>query len=439
MSQAPKPTPRSRIVERIVARPGLSNRLKARRFGLDVLLRRPPVLELYYEAGDPHSHLAAQLLPQLQQRLNIPVHVRLVGEPETAVYPEADKQRAFALTDAARIAPAWGLDFPADPQRPNAEACLNAARILLGTTDLDAFCRAEAALAGTLFNGQTPTPRASALDAGATRTQLAENHKRRAWLGNYLPGVWQLNGNWYWGVDRLDHRAADLRAGGWLQDDGPLLRFDAGRARLPAVALANQHLEFFFSFRSPYSYLAVEALRTRDSDWPVPLRVRPVLPMAMRGMKIPPYKGLYIARDAKREANKRGIAFGRIADPLGVATQRCLTVFNLLKDPVEQMNFLQSHCRAVWSQGIDVATDEGLRYVWERAGQSWPQARDKLAQGMDLELAEQNRQALFAAGGWGVPSFALGDFFTWGNDRIWMLEELFRRQAPQAAREASTS
>jgi 2-hydroxychromene-2-carboxylate isomerase len=43
---------------------------------------------------------------------------------------------------------------------------------------------------------------------------------------------------------------------------------------------------------------------------------------------------------------------------------------------------------------------------------------------MDLDLAERNRQDLFNQGLWGVPSWKLGDFVTWGYDRRWMIEKL---------------
>ena len=426
MTNPPKASPRSHITARIVAGPGPIARFKARRYGLDTLLRRPPALELYYEAGDPHSHLAAQLLPRLLPRLKVPVQVRVVGTPEPVLYPEADKQRAFALEDARRIAPAWGLQFAAEPVLPAAAASLLAARRLLACTDTATFLEREAELAPALFAGRAIESGAQALDATEARAALAANVQRRAALGHYLPGMWQFDGDWFWGIDRLDALAGALRRRDALDGDAPLLDFDPAAARLPTVPIDTPVVEFFYSFRSPYSYLAAE--QVAQADWPAPLSIRPVLPMAMRGMKIPRRKGLYIARDVKREADRLGLPFGRIADPLGAGAERCLSLFPLAPDTAAQLAFLLSASRGVWSEGIDVATDAGLRFVWERAGLDWPPAAAKLARGMDLDYAEQNRQALFTAGAWGVPSFRYGDFMTWGRDRIWMLEEVFRRR-----------
>jgi 2-hydroxychromene-2-carboxylate isomerase len=57
-------------------------------------------------------------------------------------------------------------------------------------------------------------------------------------------------------------------------------------------------------------------------------------------------------------------------------------------------------------------------------GLDWAPAQAQLAQGIDTRHAEAQREALFAAGLWGVPSFRLGGFSTWGQDRLWMVERV---------------
>lgn len=173
----------------------------------------------------------------------------------------------------------------------------------------------------------------------------------------------------------------------------------------------------------------MEALRDALPRLGAPLAVRPMLPMAMRGMKVPSRKRLYIVRDVKREADRLGQPFGRIADPIGAGAERCLTVFQLAEGVEQQLDFLVAASRAVWAESVDVATDDGLRQVCERAGISRSVAADKLAAGMDLDAAEADRSPLFEAGLWGVPSFRWGDFSTWGRDRFWMIEALAQRQA----------
>ena len=42
------------------------------------------------------------------------------------------------------------------------------------------------------------------------------------------------------------------------------------------------HIDLFWSFRSPYSYLATPGARRLEADFDVQIRFRPVLPLAVR-------------------------------------------------------------------------------------------------------------------------------------------------------------
>src|SRR5690242_17744777 len=85
-------------------------------------------------------------------------------------------------------------------------------------------------------------------------------------------------------------------------------------------------VEYFFSFRSPYSYLSAPRAFALAERYPVKLVYRGVRPMAMRGQPLPRAKQFYILRDAKREADHLQMPFGRMHDPLGDGVWRCLTV-----------------------------------------------------------------------------------------------------------------
>ncbi len=418
------------VTERVSRSPGPLLKLRATRFGLE---RRPEV-ELYYEAGDPHSHMAALILPRLQQYSRFPVRVRLVGSSDPVLYPEAQKQRSFALIDYQRVAPAMGMRVPLDPQVPP-EACrVIASCILQHAIEEDRFAELEPEVARLLFSADKPGLQAlQEKTIGWSRPEItakimAENEQRRFRLGHYLPGMWQFRGDWFWGVDRLVYLKEALeQAGGWRGPKAPPWSRDPTQANLPSFDGELPELEFFFSFRSPYSYLAAMQLRDAMPELGLQLRVRPVLPMAMRGFRIPRCKGLYIVRDARREGERRGIPFGRLADPIGPGAERCLNTFRLAEGPAQQLRFCCEAGKAVWSEAVDVATDDGLRYVCEQAGIDWNAAKQNLEAGSDLIYAEENREALFAAGYWGVPCFKLGGFTTWGRDRFWMIQEIVRR------------
>lgn len=340
------------VTERIARGPGPLSRLRAGGFGLDRLAGRRPSLELYYEAGDPHSHLCAQLLPMLVERLRMSVRVILVGEPEPALYPEAERQRRFALDDARRIAPAWGLQFPEDARLPTAEARAAATGKLAtyAGDDAAAFAHLEAEVSACLWRGEAQQP------AREVAALVAPGNARRRRLGHYLPGMWQFGGEWFWGLDRLSHLERRLRTAGLLEGSKPLVCFDARRARLPALPDEPPQLEFFFSFRSPYSYLAAVQMQALQPRLMVPLAIQPVLPMVMRGLKVPPAKRFYIVRDVYREAQALGTPFGRIADPLGTGAERCLATYPLAVRAGHGLDFI-----AAASRGVEPGCGRGHR------------------------------------------------------------------------------
>ena len=423
----PRPSPKARVAERIASHRDPLSRLRARGFGTDAVRRRAPVLELYYAPGDPHSHLCAQLLAGLAPRLRGPIAVRLVGESGPEDYPERERQRAYALTDAFRIAPARGLRFPAGARIPDAAARRLAAGELAQANDVHAFIAREPEVAATLFSGAAPNAASGGPDVDAL---LVANAARRHRLGHNLPAMWQFDGDWFWGVDRLLYLEARLREHRLLDGDDPLDALRPADAALPAFPGDLGPLEFFYSFRSPYSYLAAVEMARFHREWPGGVAVRPVLPMAMRNISVPRVKRMYTVRDVKREADRRGVPFGKIADPLGAGARRCLQVFGLATGTEQQLELLVSASRAVFAEGVDVATDEGLQYVVERAGLSWPNARARIGAGApEPEYAERNLADLLASGLWGVPCYRIGETFAaWGQDRFWMLREILRRQ-----------
>ncbi|HSW12057.1 MAG TPA: DsbA family protein [Solimonas sp.] len=400
------PSLKSRVAERIAGSRDPLARLRAGR-----------ALELYYEAGDPHSQLCAALARRLLPRLKLPLLIRLVPVADAETYPEEARQRAFADIDAARIAPCHGLPAP-QPLTPRQIAGLQA-RLAAAGSDAAAFLAAEQAALQAFAGGiALPAPEA---DEAAVKALLQANAARRQKLGHYLPAMWQYRGEWFWALDRLEFLQSRLVAAGALRDAAPLSSCDPTRLPVPPVP-AGTPLEFWFSFRSPYSYLAaVELLRSRSAGVRPPLQVRPVLPMVMRGLPVPSVKRFYIVRDVKRCADAQGIPFGRIHDPVGEGALRLLTVFPHYADADTQLRYCAIAGQSVWAEGLDAKRDDVLQNIFQRCGLDWAPAQAKLAQGIDTSAAEANREALFATGLWGVPSFRSGAFTTWGQDRLWMV------------------
>lgn len=393
---------------------------KALRVWTDVT--SPRRLTLYYQPGDPYSLLCAQWLRRALPRLRVPVTIRVVPPPDDEAYPQRSAQRVYAVLDAQRVAPAYGCEFAWECAPDPAAEAQAAAALADDDSSTEAWLEREAHICARLWAGQALNV-AAPTDAAV---KLHAHHAERKRRGHYLGGMWWFRGEWFWGVDRLGFLEAALRAVDGVEGELPLWTFDAKRLALPAPH-DDPMVDFFFSFRSPYSYLALAPLRELLERYRFRLRVRPVLPMVMRGLRVPAVKRRYIVRDVKRLAIDLELPFGQIADPLGAGVERCLAVFPHEADSREQLAYLSAAATAIWAEGIDVASDAGLRYVVERAQMSWGEVKKRLSCPHDLAYAEINSDAMTALGAWGVPTLSTGSLLLWGQDRLPLLEEWLQR------------
>ena len=129
----------------------------------------------------------------------------------------------------------------------------------------------------------------------------------------------------------------------------------------------------------------------------------------------------YIAKDTSREAERLGIPFGKMADPVGKGAARSLAVFGYAESEHKGREFLLNVGAAIWSEAVDVATDAGMRKVTGRTGLFWPDVVQAMRSDDWLESVEANRQSMMESGSWGVPSLRLGHDVFWGQDRDWLL------------------
>jgi 2-hydroxychromene-2-carboxylate isomerase len=182
-------------------------------------------------------------------------------------------------------------------------------------------------------------------------------------------------------------------------------------------------LTYFYSFRSPYSYLSAPRAFALEAD----IRFRGVIPMMMRGQSVPRAKQLHTLRDVKREATRLGLPFGRIHDCLGEGAMRCLVISEHANDVGLTREFVLSAGRGIWAEAVDVASDRGLRLVCERAGLDWSACEAALHSSELRDRVEANTQALADLGMWGVPVFVLDGECFWGQDRIEDVERALAR------------
>jgi 2-hydroxychromene-2-carboxylate isomerase len=384
------------------------------------LMGADATIDYFHGVGDPYSHLAVQLLPGLADRYGLSVRPHLVPAPDEAAAPDRERLDSWALRDAGRLAAAHGLSFPAAAQRPGPSAFEAAESALADVTDPAAFAGRAAEIGTALWSG-----RPFAAGGGDRSAALERGARALAAAGHYLPGVFAFEGESYWGVDRLPHLEARLAA---RRSGPPLVRqLEATDATGDA---RDVELHFFLSFRSPYTHIAASRVRRLAERWNARLVLRPVLPMVMRGLPVPPAKRLYIVRDTRREADRLGLAFGRICDPVGAGVERGLAVLHRAIALGKGPDFVESFLSGAFAEAVDATTDAGLGMLANRAGLSTADVTAALADDSWRAVAEANRELLLGLGLWGVPSFRVAGLPPhWGQDRLWAVEQDLARIA----------
>jgi 2-hydroxychromene-2-carboxylate isomerase len=340
-----------------------------------------PTVEYFHQADDPYSQLAAQLLGPLAARYGVRIRTWLVSPPDDAAAPERERLNAYALRDAPRVAAEYGLAWPD----------------------------------------------AGAAPEGVTGATLAAGDARRRKLGHYLGAMFHFEGEWYWGVDRLNHLEERLAGLGLDRSPGtaPIAPYrDMTLGPVPAHGGPAPVIEAWFSFRSPYSWIAFPRLRRLARRYGAKLELRFILPMVMRGLPVPPVKRMYITLDTKREAERVGLPYGCIVDPVGPGAARALAVLHHAIPLGRGEDFAELGMRAAFADGIALAEDAGLYDVARRSGLTDDQTTAALADESWRAAAEANRAALFEAGLWGAPTYRVGGGPAhWGQDRLWALEQ----------------
>ena len=195
-------------------------------------------------------------------------------------------------------------------------------------------------------------------------------------------------------------------------------------------------VDLFWSFRSPYSYLAVPGAIRLEQDFKVKVRFRPVLPLAVRDPS-------FFSPDNVKRAKYIRVDFPRRAEMLGMPHQWPSP------DPIVQdmktykISPEQPYIFRLTYLGVEAERrGKGLAFAREVSGIIHGGTRDwhlgshlaDAAKRAGLDLAsmdtaiadpashraavEENQDALAKSGHWGVPTFVLEGEPFFGEDRI---------------------
>jgi len=196
--------------------------------------------------------------------------------------------------------------------------------------------------------------------------------------------------------------------------------------------------DFYFSFRSPYSYLATPQVEQLIARYDLAPRMRIVLPIAIRipgfFKQVNPLWPPYLLRDTGRIAAMNDIPYrwpkpdpivmdyaaAQVAaeqpyihrvSRLGVVTERAGRGFA----------FVRAAAHAIWSGEVDNWHEgEHLTRALAAAGLNPADAEREIAErtaDIDAEIAA-NETAQRNAGHWGVPLFVFNDEPFFGQDRL---------------------
>jgi 2-hydroxychromene-2-carboxylate isomerase len=205
-------------------------------------------------------------------------------------------------------------------------------------------------------------------------------------------------------------------------------------------------VDLFWSFRSPYSYLALPKTMRLVAEYDVEIRARPVYPLAVRVpdffKRADPRFARYVAIDSWRVAQREGIPF-RFPRPDPIV-QNMSTLEVAPEQPyIHRLTRLGAAAQLA-GRGLPFIS-EVSRVLWDGSAERWNEG-DHLATaaaraGCDLAAFDaairadpapydaviaENERDHAASGHWGVPTFVFAGEPFFGQDRIDLL--LWRMQ-----------
>lgn len=378
---------------------------------------QPREIVVFIAADDPYSFVLLQVLPEFIKRFNLEITLITIEEYQSDMFPDLDKWRNNALLDAQRLAELYQLKPPLDSGQLGTEYISQMTAKLLVAESQENPLRSLLLLLSEFWTSQ---PVESATTPAKNLEKLKRNQQRLKKAGHYLPAVIQYAGEWYWGIDRLAH--LERRLSDSAEHD---IKYDKQQLQLETrvpTSETDTPLEVYYSARSPYSYLGLEQAKVLCEHYRLPILIKPVLPMMMRGLKVPDTKKMAIFHDTKREAKVKGIPYGFVADPLGKAVEKGYAIYQCAIQQNKGLEFLIQFGRAVNSLGIRADREEGLKLIAEKAGLDWAEAKPFLECGDWRTMVADNMRELNGLGLWGVPCFRHGDTLVWGQDRLWVIE-----------------
>jgi 2-hydroxychromene-2-carboxylate isomerase len=206
-------------------------------------------------------------------------------------------------------------------------------------------------------------------------------------------------------------------------------------------------IDLFWSFRSPYSYLATPRLCEMAAEYDLAVNVRPVYPLAVRSgaffSQVNPLWAPYLMRDTIRIAQMLGLPYRwprpdpvvvdiatRAAGPNQPYIHRLTRLGCAAAEIGRGLPFLKEVSHTIWSgQHDDWTKGDLLAEAARKAGCDLARLDKSITSDPDKYefVIQENQQAHQAAGHWGVPTMAFEGEPFFGQDRLdvllWRLKQ----------------
>jgi len=197
-----------------------------------------------------------------------------------------------------------------------------------------------------------------------------------------------------------------------------------------------QAIRFYFSFRSPYAWLATERFESDLGDLGVPVERLPIYPtpeLFPNDPSVLPNKSAHLVQDVLRLARERGleVRFPRVNDTdWALPHAAFLGLRDLPAGQGREHAFMLAVFRKRFAEGLDVGEDAVVADAARDAGLD-PEAI--------LEAGHSEALRAEAAAGWqrgaerdgifGVPSFIYAGKIYWGQDRMHFVRSAVQRKS----------
>lgn len=216
-------------------------------------------------------------------------------------------------------------------------------------------------------------------------------------------------------------------------------------------------IDLYWSFRSPYSYLATPRLVEMERQHDLTVNVRPVYPLAVRsGEFFSQVNSLwigYLMRDTMRIAEMLGLPYRwprpdpvvvdmqtRAATPNQPYIHRLTRLGCAAAEAGRGLPFLREISDTIWSGKIDNWHEgDHLAEASARAGLDLAELDTRIARDPDKyeAIIRENQKSHQAAGHWGVPTMVFENEPFFGQDRLdvllWRMKQRGLKQRGAAA------